>query len=245
MNKLKKFVSAITLLFFLTIFFISSCGDRNTEIAKTVAVADDTIPYITVNGVNLPIRTHYNGYTMVLNGAGIRKQYFMQIYVAGLYLQERTKDADSIINEDKPVSIRIQIVSTLLTSEIMERAIRHAIAKSIKDDYEQYKDGIDMICGVFGSEPTHKGDVYEIHYTPGIGLSGSKNGKAYAFSNLGAKAQSKIKESPFLASFLKTIKHTEEGHEALPDIWFRKALLRVWLSNDPVDEQLKDSMLGL
>ena len=133
----------------------------------------------------------------------------------------------------------------MLTSTVMETAIRDGIKKSMKDDYEEFKEGIELICSVFSSGSTKVGDIYDIHYTPETGISGSKNGKPYSFSTLNNAAQNQINNSPFLSDFLKSLKKSKEGHETLPQMWLQKALVGVWLSENPVDEQLKDSMLGL
>lgn len=190
----------------------------------------------TISGVKLPAKLGFSGTTRELNGAGTRTKYFVKVYVAGLYLKEKSKDAKAILNADKPMSIRLQIISSMLTNDVMVKYIREGFSKSLHGKIEPYKDHIDLICEVFSSEPTKVGDVYDIHYTPGVGVSASKNGKPYIFKNLKNKLG-----KPYAI----ILKNTKSGQDALPGIDFKKGLFGIWLSDSPVDPTLKDGMLGL
>lgn len=190
----------------------------------------------TVSGVKLPSKLGFSGTTREFNGAGTRTKYFVKVYVAGLYLKDKSKDAKAILNADKPMSIRLQIISSMLTNDVMVKYIREGFSKSLNGKTDPFKDHIDLICEVFSSEPTKIGDVYDIHYTPGVGVSASKNGKPYIFKNLKNKLG-----KPYAI----VLKNTKNGQDALPGLDFKKGLFGIWLSNDPVDVKLKEGMLGL
>jgi hypothetical protein len=210
-------------------------------------IVNDSFSQTVVSGVKLPDKLGFGASVRNLNGAGYREKYFMRIYVAGLYLKEKSNDPKTIINADKPMSIRLQIISAMLTNETMVRYIREGFYRSMNGNIEPLKTEIDLICEVFSSEPTKVGDVYDIHYTPGIGITCSKNGKPYTFSSVFPALTSKSKgliNDPKLAAKLKSIKKTHDGYEALPGMDLKKAVFGIWLSNDPVDEALKEGMLG-
>lgn len=190
----------------------------------------------TVSGVKLPAKLGFSGTTREYNGAGTRTKYFVKVYVAGLYLKDKSKDAKAILNADKPMSIRLQIISSMLTNDVMVKYIREGFSKSLNGKIDPFKDHIDLICEVFSSEPTKIGDVYDIHYTPGVGVSASKNGKPYIFKNLKNKLG-----KPYAI----VLKNTKNGQDALPGLDFKKGLFGIWLSDSPVDPALKDGMLGL
>lgn len=190
----------------------------------------------TISGVKLPAKLGFSGTTRELNGAGTRTKYFVKVYVGALYLKEKTKDAQAIIDADKPMSIRLQIISSMLTNEVMVKYIREGFSRSLAGKIEPYKEHIDLICEVFSSEPTKVGDVYDIHYTPGVGVSASKNGKPYIFKALKDKMG---------RPYAIVLKYTKNGQDALPGLGFKKGLFGIWLSKDPVDPKLKDGMLGL
>ncbi len=196
---------------------------------------------ITVSGVKVPAKLGFGGTVRELNGAGTRVKYMMHVYVGALYLKEKSKDPKVIINADKPMSVRLQIISSLLTNEAMVRYIREGFYRSLDGKVAPFKEHLDLICEVFSSEPTKVGDVYDIHYTPGIGVSASKNGKPFEFTKLHKNGQ--IKNDNI--KLLKDIKRTKDGYDALPGLDFKKALFGIWLSDDPVDEDLKDAMLGV
>lgn len=217
------------LSFLLVLFFV-----LNTAVSQVV-----------VNGVKIPERLGFAEKVRQLNGAGTRVKYFMHIYVGALYLKEKTNDPREVINADKPMSIRLQIISAMLTNETMVRYIREGFSRSLDGNIEPFREEIDLICEVFSSEPTKVGDVYDIHYTPGIGVCASKNGKPYNFSTIHASLQKKVTSSEKLKNMMNNLNHTKSGQEALPGLEFKKALFGIWFSDDPVDEDLKDAMLGV
>lgn len=59
---------------------------------------------------------------LVLNGTGIRVKYFMDMYVGALYMKNKASDAASIILADEAMVIRLQIVSSLVSSDVMKEA---------------------------------------------------------------------------------------------------------------------------
>ena len=210
-------------------------------IATITLLLNNLSAQITVSGVKVPTKLGFGGTVRDLNGAGTRVKYMMHVYVAALYLKEKSNDSKAIINADKPMSVRLQIISSLLTNEAMVRYIREGFYRSLDGKVAPFKEHLDLVCEVFSSEPTKVGDVYDIHYTPGIGISASKNGKPFEFTKFHKNAQAKNDN----IKVLKAIKHTKDGYEAIPGLDFKKAIFGIWLSDDPVDEDLKDSMLGL
>jgi hypothetical protein len=222
--------------FIITLLITASCLSNNS-FAQTV-----------VSGVKVPNKLGFAGSVRYLNGAGYREKYFMRVYVAALYMKDKNTNPKTIINADKPMSIRLQIISSMLTIETMVRYIREGFERSLNGKTEHLQTEIDLICDVFSSEPTKVGDVYDIHYTPGIGITCSKNGKPYTFSVVYAKINNKSKnliKDPKMAQKVKSLKKTSDGFEALPGIDLKKGIFGIWLSNDPVDEALKDAMLGI
>ena len=48
-------------------------------------------------GVSVPDSAQVAGANLVLNGVGLRKKFFVKIYVGGLYLPQKSSDADAIV----------------------------------------------------------------------------------------------------------------------------------------------------
>jgi len=216
---------------------------KNVLVFTAIAffLLNNSVAQVKVSGVTVPAKLGFSGTVRELNGAGTRVKYLMHVYVGALYLKEKSKDAKAIVNADKPMSVRLQIISAMLTNEHMERAIREGFYRSLDGKVAPFKEHLDLICEVFNSEPTKVGDVYDIHYTPGVGVTASKNGKPFQFTKVHAGGSAKNSN----VQLLKQIKHTKDGYEAIPGLDFKKALFGIWLSDDPVDEDLKDAMLGL
>ena len=55
-----------------------------------------------VAGVNMEDKTTVNGQTLVLNGAGLRKKFFIKVYVGGLYLPAKMSNPAAILAADTP-----------------------------------------------------------------------------------------------------------------------------------------------
>jgi hypothetical protein len=115
---------------------------------------------------------------LVLNGGGTREKYWMDMYVAGLYLTEKNKDAQKIIDANSSMAIRICIVSGLITSARMTEAVDEGFEKSTDHHPEKFKDQITKFKGAF-TEEIKKTDVFDIVYT-GEKISIYKNGKSKA-----------------------------------------------------------------
>ncbi len=60
-----------------------------------------------VAGVALDDEVVVAGVPLVLNGAGLRTRLMLKVYVAGLYVTERTTNADAVINAQQPRRMRL------------------------------------------------------------------------------------------------------------------------------------------
>jgi hypothetical protein len=168
---------------------------------------------IKVQGVTLPAKLGKEDKVCVLNGAGVRNKYFMNVYIAGLYVTAKTTNPNEVINADKPMAVRLQIISALVTQDRMAESIVEGFQKSTKGNTKPIQKEIDIIVKIFKSEPIKVGDVFDIWYTPGIGITATKNSKKCDI--------------------------------LIPGLQFKKYTFGIWLCEDPVDDILKDKMLGL
>ena len=79
----------------------------------------------TVSGVDLAEEVAINDTSLSLNGAGLRKKFFIKLYVGSLYLDSSLAgaDADAIVQADAPMLIQLDILSNLLTREKLIEAL--------------------------------------------------------------------------------------------------------------------------
>ena len=115
--------------------------------------------------------------TLVLNGSGMRKRYLMNMYSAGLYLEQKSRDAAAIIRADRPMAVRLEIVSGLISADNMSEAIREGFIKSTGNNTAALQQRIEEFVSVFLSEEITRGNVFELVFVPGSGLHTYKNGK--------------------------------------------------------------------
>lgn len=177
------------------------------------AISTFTTAQTTIQGVTLSPKIAPGKSSLVLNGAGIRTKYFLKLYVGGLYLKEKSNNAEAVVSADQHMAVRIHITSGILNSENMAEAIREGFEKSTQNNTEPFKKDIDDICSIFKSNPVVVGNLFEIYYVPGQGVRCNKNGK-------------------------------DQGLK-IEGLAFKKALFGIWLSDDPVDSDLKEEMLNL
>ena len=129
-----------------------------------------------IGGINMPETLNVGETTLVLNGAGIRSKYFIKLYVGGLYLQSKTKDANKVLNADEPMAMRLHIISSMITSEKMEESTREGFENSMGGNTDALKGEIEMFIEIFKKE-IKDGDTFNMVYIPGKGLEVYKNDK--------------------------------------------------------------------
>ncbi len=129
----------------------------------------------TVGGVKLDAKITSEGQSLTYNGAGIREKFFMDLYVGSLYVTKKSSNAKEIVNADDAMSIKLNIVSGMITSEKMIAAVNEGFEKSTNKSTGALKAKIDKFKGFF-KEKINKGDVFIITYVPNEGVSVLKNG---------------------------------------------------------------------
>lgn len=166
---------------------------------------------MTVEGVDVPDTYSYEGEKLTLTGAGSRSKWFMDLYVAGLYLSSaETESAKAIIESDEPQAITLNITSGMITSERMRDATLDGFDAATEGDTSAIQDDIDRFMAVF-EEKIEEGDQFDLVYIPEEGVSVLKNG---------------------------------QHKDTLGDLAFKRALFGIWLSENPVDKDLKARMVG-
>lgn len=150
---------------------------KNLILILAVLVTATASAQVKIGGVDLPATENFNEQTLVLNGAGVREKLWIDLYVAGLYLDNKTKDASEILNADKPMAIKIHIVSKLITSDKMVDAVTDGFEKSTNGNTAPIQDRIDSILGFF-KEDIKKNDIFDLVYLPSRGgVVAYKNGQ--------------------------------------------------------------------
>ncbi len=131
---------------------------------------------MTFDDVTMPAEYKLNEQSLKLNGAGVREKFFLDLYIGGLYLQSPSTSADGVIKADKPMSIKLHIISGLIDSDKMIDAIDDGMDKATKGNSSQFSNEIIAFKKAF-EEEIQVGDIYDITYDPSKGTVIYKNTK--------------------------------------------------------------------
>ena len=129
-----------------------------------------------LSGVKLLDNLTYAGKSYDLSGAGIRKKLILKLYVGSLYTEKATKDESDILSGSAGAVIRLDIISKLITSELMAETIQEGFAKAMGGDTSSLQGQIDNFQAVFKDEIV-KGDQFSFISQPGKGVVAYKGEK--------------------------------------------------------------------
>ena len=127
----------------------------------------------------LPAELEVEGTTLVMNGEGVRNRFFMDIYTAGLYLNEKSDNAEGIIQEDEVQAVRLRITSSRVTRARFIDSIEEGLRKSAGDDFHRYEPFIDELREEMDAQDIqiNVGDLFGFDYVPGEGTRILRNGE--------------------------------------------------------------------
>ncbi|BBB32046.1 conserved hypothetical protein [Thermotomaculum hydrothermale] len=130
-----------------------------------------------IAGKNLPDTLKFGDATLVLNGAGIRKKFWVKVYAGGLYLTKKSHNAKAIINADEPMAVRLHFIYDGVSSKKMRGAWEDSFEEVLSDnELMKLKNKIKLFESFFDVE-THEDDIWDLVYIPGVGTKVLLNGK--------------------------------------------------------------------
>jgi len=161
---------------------------------------------------NLESRASLEGVDLVLNGAGLRNFLFLDVYVMALYLPKRLSDANAVLKQDLPRSVRI----TLLRDVSAERDVGFLMAgleaNNTPEELAAIQVQLEQFLRMIRAMGTiAKGSVLQLDYLPNVGTRVWLNQR-----------------------LLNTV----------PGAAFNRSVLKIWLGEQPTQENLKKALLG-
>jgi hypothetical protein len=124
-------------------------------------------------GVTLPDTQQVGSAKLVLNGLGLRTKYVVKVYVAGLYLEQKSSDPSAIIKSDAPKRIIMQFLHGASKSQMAD-AFDESFKDNSPDALKTMKPDIDRLLGAIDAVKT--GDQMVFTYIPGTGTTYAMNG---------------------------------------------------------------------
>ena len=152
-------------------------------LASTLALSAVVADAATVGGVNLEDKVTVNGQTLVLNGAGLRKKFFIKVYAAGLYLASKQSSPAAILAADAPRRMVMHFVFDVEKDKIAE-AWSEGLADNTPNASAEVRTAFRTLSSWM--EDMKKGKRITLTYVPGIGTTVEVNGKNKG--TLGGKA---------------------------------------------------------
>lgn len=150
---------------------------------------------------------------LVLNGAGLRKRAFFQVYVIGLYVPEKKSAAADLIGASGPRRIAIHMLRDVDAAQFTD-----ALMDGMRDNHGEAEmkalepRAKQLAAIMAGMKEAKKGMRITLDWQPAGGTLVTVDGKP--------------------------------AGAAIPGEDFYRALLRIWLGERPVQDDLKGALLG-
>ena len=125
-------------------------------------------------GVSLPDTVKVGNATLVLKGMGLRTKFMVKVYVAGLYLVQKSSDPDAILKVDSSKRMVMQFVRGVSKNQISD-AFVESFNDNAPDATRTMKADIDRLLAAL--EPLKEGDQMVFTYVPGTGTTLAINGQ--------------------------------------------------------------------
>lgn len=128
----------------------------------------------TLNGVTLPDTVQAGGTTLVLNGMGLRTKFMVKVYVAGLYVAQKSSDPATILKADAPRRIVMHFVRDVNKSQLTD-GFTESFNNNTPDAAKTLKADVDRFFSAV--EAVKDGEELVFTYVPGTGTTFSEAGK--------------------------------------------------------------------
>ena len=114
-------------------------------------------------GINMPNNITVENETLILNGLGLREKYWVDVYVAGLYLPQKMSNGDDIIKANIPKRIQVEFIYSSVPQAKMIAVLEENIANNPQFSSETVASI--RKCGSWMQDFT-SGDVVMFDYNP-------------------------------------------------------------------------------
>ena len=129
----------------------------------------------TLAGVTMADEVVVADTTLRLNGMGLRRKLGVKIYVAGLYIEEKTNSADEVLSAPGPKRISMHYLTEKATDERMDAAWIKGFKMNSQDEFGILEDRVMTFIASLGDMKV--GDVVDCTMIPGQGTTVTLNGK--------------------------------------------------------------------
>jgi len=121
-----------------------------------------------IAGVALPESATIKNKALVLNGAGIRKKFFIKVYVGSLYLTAKRTTVDEILADPGAKRIAMNFLYKEVSADKLVDGWNEGFSSNnTPEELKFLQDRINQFNSFFAT--VHKGDMIRLDYLPGEG----------------------------------------------------------------------------
>lgn len=130
-----------------------------------------------VSWVKLPDTAYLGSRELVLNGAGVRSKFFLDLYIAALYLPEKKSSAEAVLADDGEKRIALHLLRDISADHLFS-----AFNKALTDNHTSSElAAMDASIKQFGAifiamNEVKKGEIITLDYQASRGTQVSVNG---------------------------------------------------------------------
>jgi hypothetical protein len=128
----------------------------------------------TVANVTLPDTVQAGNTTLLLNGMGMRTKYLVKVYVAGLYVAQKSSEPAAILKADAPKRIVMHFVRDVNKSQLTV-GFTDSFNDNTPDAAKRMKSEIDRFFAAL--DAVKDGEELVFTYIPGTGTTFAEAGK--------------------------------------------------------------------
>lgn len=122
----------------------------------------------TLANVTVPATAQVGNTTLVLNGMGLRTKYMVKVYVAGLYLPQKSSDPSAILKPEISKRIVMHFVRDVSKAQLTG-GFTESFESNTPDAAKTLKPDIDRLFAVL--DDVHEGEEVVFTYIPGKGTT--------------------------------------------------------------------------
>jgi len=131
-----------------------------------------------VAGIELEEQATVGGRELSLNGAGLRRRVFFNVYVAGLYLTEKRQSAAEVLALAGPKRISITLMRDLSVRKLVDGLTGGVRGNSSPEEQKAVRSRVDEVAAMLlAVQRAREGDVITLDWLPDAGTLVSVNGE--------------------------------------------------------------------
>ena len=150
----------------------------STLLLATSVLLSSSLQAQEISGVQLDDSINIENQTLLLNGAGVRSKFFIDLYVGSLYVPQAIDSAKAAL-EAPSAAVRLNITSGMITADKMKDAINEGFDDATEGNTAAIAAKIEQFMGLFSAEIV-EGDQFTLLADKATGVTAYKNGQVQA-----------------------------------------------------------------